>query len=144
MNNTKKIEEKIKPIKNEVIEIKEVKPEIDINEELEKSTSLQRINLEEFTGQLSNIEFNEIQNNIEVEKKEEEKKNVVTTVVEKAFHEKANNFLLVGVLAVVLMLSVTLNGFLYINRLFTVYHSIVFPTMKFLRKYGCIFIKNAV
>lgn len=112
----KKIEEKIEPIKNEVIEIKEVKPEIDINEELEKSTSLQRINLEEFTGQLSNIEFNEIQNNIEVEKKEEEKKNVVTTVVEKAFHEKANNFLLVGVLAVVLMLSVTLNGFLYINR----------------------------
>ena len=113
----KKIEEKIKPIKNEVIEIKELKPEIDINEELEKSTSLQRINLEEFTGQLSNIEFNEIKNNIEVEKtEEEEKKNVVTTVVEKAFHEKANNFLLVGVLAVVLILSVTMNGFLYINR----------------------------
>ena len=115
-----------KPKKEEIIDIREEikeepKKEIDINEELEKTAKLERVNLEEFTGQITKSEIEEINNQIEVneeikEEIEEEKKNVVTQVVEKAFHDKANSFLLVGVLAVVLAISLTMNGFLYINR----------------------------
>jgi hypothetical protein len=93
--------------------------EIDVVDELEKTAKLERINLEEFTGK---IDKEEIHNLIIEEKKKEEKneekeiKKDTKLIVEKAFHEKANNFMVLGILVCVLALSLTFNGYLYINR----------------------------
>ena len=100
--------------KLDIIE-KEKTKEIDVADELEKTAKLERIDLEEFTGKIDREEIKNIVVEASAEKIEEPKKEI-KQVVEKAFHEKANNFMTLGILVCVLAVSLTLNGYLYINR----------------------------
>lgn len=106
------------PEKIEIIETvkKDEKKEIDVVDELEKTAKLERIDLEEFTGKIDRQELNNIVIETNKEEIKEEPKKEIKQVVEKAFHEKANNYMTMGILVCVLAVSLTLNGFLYINR----------------------------
>lgn len=100
--------------KLDIIEKEKIK-EIDVADELEKTAKLERIDLEEFTGKIDREEIKNIVVEASAEKIEEPKKEI-KQVVEKAFHEKANSFMTLGILVCVLAVSLTLNGYLYINR----------------------------
>ena len=105
------------PEKIEIIEEvkKDERKEIDVTDELEKTARLERIDLEEFTGKIDREEIKNIVIETNVEETLEPKKEI-KQVVEKAFHEKANNFMTFSILICVLAASLTLNGYLYINR----------------------------
>ena len=89
----------------EIIDIiDEPKKDIDVTDELEKTTKLKKIDIEEFTGKLSKEEL---------KNKKEEKKEIEE---EKPFNEKMNSYIIFIVIFVLLVISLVFNLFLFLNR----------------------------
>lgn len=109
----------------EIIDIiDEPKKDIDVTDELEKTTKLKKIDIEEFTGKLSKEELNEIEEKKEKKEKKEEKKeekkkeekNENEIEEEKPFNEKMNSYIIFIVIFVLLVISLVFNLFLFLNR----------------------------
>ena len=110
----------------EIIDIiDEPKKDIDVTDELEKTTKLKKIDIEEFTGKISKDELNKIEE--EKEKKEEKKKEEKKEIKkeenkeneieeEKPFNEKMNSYIIFIVIFVLLVISLVFNLFLFLNR----------------------------
>ena len=97
----------------EIIDIiDEPKKDIDVTDELEKTTKLKKIDIEEFTGKISKDELNKIEE--EKEKKEENKENEIEE--EKPFNEKMNSYIIFIVIFILLVISLVFNLFLFLNR----------------------------
>ena len=99
----------------EIIDIiDEPKKDIDVTDELEKTTKLKKIDIEEFTGKISKEELNKIEE--EKKKKEEKKKEEKKEIKkeenkeneieeEKPFNEKMNSYIIFIVIFILLVIS---------------------------------------
>ena len=97
----------------EIIDIiDEPKKDIDVTDELDKTTRLNKIDIEEFTGKISKDELNKIEEKKEEKKKEENNENEE----EKPFNEKMNSYIIFIVIFVLLVISLVFNLFLFLNR----------------------------
>lgn len=105
----------------EIIDIiDEPKKDIDVTDELEKTTRLNKIDIEEFTGKISKDELNKIEEKKEEKKKEEnkeiKKEENKENEEEKPFNEKMNSYIIFIVIFVLLVISLVFNLFLFLNR----------------------------
>ena len=109
--------------KKDIDIIDEPKKDIDVTDELDKTTRLNKIDIEEFTGKISKEELNKIEE--KKEKKEENKKEENKEIKkeenneneeEKPFNEKMNSYVIFIVIFVLLVISLVFNLFLFLNR----------------------------
>ena len=107
----------------EIIDIiDEPKKDIDVTDELDKTTRLNKIDIEEFTGKISKDELNKIEEKKEEKKKEENKEikkeenKENESEEEKPFNEKMNSYIIFIVIFVLLVISLVFNLFLFLNR----------------------------
>lgn len=113
--------------KKEIIGEQPKKIDIDVTDELEKTTQLERIDIEEFTGKINKEELKKIEKET-TEKNEvvENEKPIVKNEIvvnenpvekeEQKFNEKSNTYVVGGVLVSALVISLVFNLFLFLNR----------------------------